>query len=537
MAEYTLTVLDTPSIQNYIFGSNRLQENIGASELVWRAAAFWPLEALQGKTRTNVADPSARDPAQRLNDLQIEQDGLDAEVLYVGGGNALILFAKAAQARNFVTKLHSRLLQETPGLNLAAAHIVVDWERDHLRDKVADVMQKLSEYKQSSSPHIPLLGQSVTAECRSTGLAATTTNAVHGKPPGEETYPISSSVAAKLDTVQDAEQRLWNLTSEDFQRTKYNFPRDFDDFGRTKGEMSYIAVVHADGNGMGAFFRQIAQSAKDSRSYIENMRSASVQVEQASQAALRRLVDALVGTVGYDDDGRLIVGDVIPLQGDCLPFRPLVFGGDDVTFVCDGRLGLSLAVRYLEFFEEETAKLNLSDLHACAGVAVVKAHYPFARAYQLSEKLAGNAKAYVREEQPEDFSALDWHFAASGLLGDIQDDIRPRQYTVPLNGRQGKLYMRPVRLKPYSTDWRTWPNYLSVLQTFKKQWSTRRNKALALREALREGPEAVQRFLTATGHELPVLDESRDALQKTGWFGDTCGYFDAIEALDFYVPL
>lgn len=537
MTEYTLTILDTPSIQNYIFGSNRLRENIGASELVWRATARWPLETLQGEERTNVADPSARDPAQRLNDLQIERDDLDAEVLYVGGGNALILFAKAAQARDFVTELHSRLLQETPGLNLAAAHIVVDWEHHHLRDKVAEVMQKLSRHKQSSPPHTPLLGQSVTAECRSTGLVATTTNAAHGKPPNEETYPISSSVAAKLETAEDAEQRLWNLTSEDFRRTKYNFPRDFDDFGRTKGEMSYIAVVHADGNGMGAFFRRIAQSAKDSRSYVTKMRTASMQVEQASQAALRRLVDALVGAVGYDDHGQLVVGDVVPLQGDYLPFRPLVFGGDDVTFVCDGRLGLSLGARYLELFEEETAKLDLDDLHACAGVAVVKAHYPFARAYQLSERLVGNAKAHVREGQPEDFSALDWHFAASGLLGDIQDDIRPRQYAVPSNGGQGKLYIRPVRLKPYSTDWRTWPNFLSVLRTFKTQWETRRNKALALREVLREGPEAVRRFLTATGQELPVLDKSKDALQKTGWFGDTCGYFDAIEALDFYVPL
>lgn len=537
MTEYTLTVLDTPSIQNYIFGSNRLRENIGASELVWRAMARWPLEVLQGGGRTNVADPSARDPAQRLNGLQIERDNLTAEVLYIGGGNALILFTEAARARRFVTELHRRTLQEAPGLNLAAAHVVVDWENDHLRCKVAEVMQKLYQHKQSSPPGIRLLGQSVTAACRSTGLAATTTNAAHGKPPGEETYPIASSVAGKLEAVEDAEERLWRLTSEGFRRTRYSFPRDFDKFGRTKGKMSYIAVVHADGNGMGAFFRQIVQSAEDSRSYVTKTRTASVQVEQASQAALRRLVDALVGAVGYDDHGQVVVGGVIPLQENYLPFRPLVFGGDDVTFVCDGRLGLSLATRYLELFEEETAKLDLGDLHACAGVAVVKAHYPFARAYQLSEGLAGNAKRYVREEQPEDFSALDWHFAASGLLGDIQDDIRPRQYTVPLNGKRGKLYMRPVRLKAYSTGWRTWPNFRSVLRTFKTQWKTRRNKALALREVLREGPEAVRRFLTATGEELPVLDESKIDFQETGWFGDTCGYFDAIEALDFYVPL
>ena len=34
MPTYTLTVIDTPGIQPYIFGSNRLLESIGASELV-----------------------------------------------------------------------------------------------------------------------------------------------------------------------------------------------------------------------------------------------------------------------------------------------------------------------------------------------------------------------------------------------------------------------------------------------------------------------------------------------------------------------
>lgn len=33
MATLTLTMLDTSGIQSYIFNSNRLQENIGASEV------------------------------------------------------------------------------------------------------------------------------------------------------------------------------------------------------------------------------------------------------------------------------------------------------------------------------------------------------------------------------------------------------------------------------------------------------------------------------------------------------------------------
>jgi len=46
MTEYILTAIDTTQIQGYIFGSNRLQENIGGSELVEMATRQWVYEAL-----------------------------------------------------------------------------------------------------------------------------------------------------------------------------------------------------------------------------------------------------------------------------------------------------------------------------------------------------------------------------------------------------------------------------------------------------------------------------------------------------------
>ena len=252
MPDYTLTVLDTPGIQPYIFGSNRLRENIGASELVRRATEQWPLETLRKMGKSNVANPTAVDPAQRLdNTLRIENGDLDAEVVYVGGGNTVALFREATQARTFVTTLSRKMLEEAPGLELAVAHVPVDWEHDLLYDKVKEAVQRLAQHKQAHQAQQPLWGLGVTAACRSTGLVATTTNAAHGKPEGEETYPISDAVAAKLEMVDQAQQRLRDIFAEDIQRANYDFPRDFDEFGRSKGEMSYIAVVHADGNGMG----------------------------------------------------------------------------------------------------------------------------------------------------------------------------------------------------------------------------------------------------------------------------------------------
>ena len=184
MQTYTLTVLDTPGIQRYIFGSNRLRENIGASELVRRASSTWPLEILHQGGDSNIHDPLKCDFD---DDQHIEDHHLTAEVIYVGGGNTVILFRERERAVQFSTTLSRKLLEEAPGLELAIAHVPVDWANDSLGEKVAEAMQRLAQNRRARRPSVPLLGLGVTAACQSTGLVATTTNAEHGKPAGEGT--------------------------------------------------------------------------------------------------------------------------------------------------------------------------------------------------------------------------------------------------------------------------------------------------------------------------------------------------------------
>ena len=46
MSIYTLVAVDVSGIQDYVFGSNKLQHIIGASELVHRATHDWVRDAL-----------------------------------------------------------------------------------------------------------------------------------------------------------------------------------------------------------------------------------------------------------------------------------------------------------------------------------------------------------------------------------------------------------------------------------------------------------------------------------------------------------
>src|SRR5690606_5681066 len=73
-----------------------------------------------------------------------------------------------------------------------------------------------------------------------------------------------------------------------------------------------------------------------------------------------------------------------------LPLRPILLGGDDLTFLCDGRVALALTEAALKAFEAEVP--SLGRVTACAGVAIVPAHAPFAQAYALAEALCRHAK-------------------------------------------------------------------------------------------------------------------------------------------------
>ncbi|NEP56070.1 MAG: hypothetical protein F6K31_03465 [Symploca sp. SIO2G7] len=545
MRNFTVTVLDTTGIQPYIFGSNRLRENIGASYLVSQATDNWARNALNTLKENINKEVYAFNAQHNQPEVKpyIEDGELAAELVYAGGGNTVLLFSQKQYAIQFTQILSKRILEEAPGINLVAVHQEFDWDNQSLYDVVQDLMKNdLDAKKRSRIPSAPLLGLSVTANCRSTQLVAVRMSKKF-EDEDDEPYLISREIQQKRQAVNSANHKLTNKFLSSETSDTYEFPRRIDYLGRSEGDFSYVAVVHADGNGMGKRFQKFGEG-KSNRDYITAMRQLSHSVNQAGINALQKVVDILIRSIKLEANGTRTVKGKFTIkeynEKYNLPFRPLVYGGDDVTFVCDGRLGLELAAIYLE----ELEKQPIADgriLNACAGICVVKTHYPFARAYQLSEDLCKGAKKFVKNEDQGDFSALDWHLAASGLSGSI-GEIRDREYQVPA----GNLAMRPIGLrKQQDSDWRTWEGFTKVVKHLNEdeEWKGRRNKVIALREVLRQGMNATQKFLKnyrIKDEQLPLFPESSGqslSLAQQGWLNGICGYFDAIEAMEFYISL
>jgi len=178
----------------------------------------------------------------------------------------------------------------------------------------------------------------------------------------------------------------------------------------------------------------------------------------------------------------------------------------------------------------------LGKMSACAGVAIVRSHYPFARAYELAERLCQHAKS-VRHQQQDGSCWLDWHIGVVRPTEPVQD-LRDRLYRA--NGLQ--LTCRPYRLGSGMNDSGTW-FWLSgaLLGTSGSGlrgpgWGRRRNKVKALASLLREGPSAVRTALHAwqTVDRQLVLPTGLDA---SGFNGDRTPLLDAIELVDVHLSL
>jgi hypothetical protein len=133
-----------------------------------------------------------------------------------------------------------------------------------------------------------------------------------------------------------------------------------------------------------------------------------------------------------------------------------------MTVVCDGHAALRFTYEFLTAFERATqsnettkmvanAALKTDRLAACAGVAVVKPHYPFSGAYDLAEKLIESAKQVKKivvnpndHKLPWPCSALDFHilYDASG------SDLKPIRRKLEFKDIKTRLYGRPYVVTP-----------------------------------------------------------------------------------------
>ena len=116
----------------------------------------------------------------------------------------------------------------------------------------------------------------------------------------------------------------------------------FEDLGQEE-KNNYFAIVHIDGNNMGLKFRTC--------STLSDRRKLSCEIKRKTEGAF---ADLLIKIIQMIKDNSF--GDAISLKSNNLPIRPLIIGGDDITFVCPATMAIMFTKTLMEFMINETPK-------------------------------------------------------------------------------------------------------------------------------------------------------------------------------------
>ena len=540
-----IVLFGAASRQKYIFQSNRLKENVGASHLVKCAFERDLVEAIEQKT------PYSVNPEVWNQYAKATWDGNDAnipgpqpvpgscekefvEVIYIGGGQAALLCGTRDIANKVVEVWSRRLLKKAPGFRVTVGYGEVDNTYPTLAKAYRRAVEDLILCEEALPFGATFHGLPPVRTCISTGFPASELS----REAEEENQWISRVAHRKREVSKDAVTDELKLILEESQE----FVIDFDQLGGSEGH-SYIAVVHADGDRMGKWLdKVINESEEDDEKFIHNLRAFSASVSYQSLRALKATLNSLKTELGC-------LKDVLSVDIEkFFPLRPIAYGGDDLTFVCDGHLGLSLAALYLQEFAK--GQIHVLDkwepVSACAGVAIVPTKFPFAQAYAFAEELCREAKNRRREQQEDQIFHkdmgcwLDFQIIQEGATKSI-DELRIAQYQ-SLEG--ATLHRRPYQVTPAGEhsfaiiEKFQWKDFVEILNEFQSEWP--RNRAKEFLRALIQGSEATHRFVNWTQSRKRELPPS--FAREKGWSGGDRSdretpYFDPLEALDFYVDV
>ena len=362
-----LAMYDVRGIQGYIFSTNRIKDIIGASELVENII----IDGLRVICRNNDWENEYYliDWENDRHDAFLVNENVQMQILFIGGGNAYVLFRHGEICELVNRALAKYVLENTYSLNLAVA--VVEKTENYSADYEA-INLKMREVKSVMPQTKPMGAFPFMAVDSYTG------------------YPLS---------VYDNSAKEYISTEARLKRKHLSRPEEavkiLDNMVTQKGDSSILAVVHMDGNSMGGRIKSIMEGKTTYSEAICAMRRISCNLKDEFAKCYQEMclkIDCISDRVKADAKGKL--------------YRKIIVAGDDITFICNAKVALyavkefmklvSNKVMYVEEGLSESENRKKYALSACAGIAFFKSHFPFSDAYEVAEACCGNAKRVAK---------------------------------------------------------------------------------------------------------------------------------------------
>lgn len=354
-------------IQDFIFQTNKLREIVGASELVKEICESLFEETVGGKYR----------------EYENEEGG--GSILHAAG-NIKYLFTSKEECEKVVRVFPKKVSDFAPGITISQAVVEMKGEFESFADAVNELENRLriQRNKPVRNLNVGLMG---IERSRQTGLPIVSKEDADGK-----LSEIDASTWAKLYEYDRRENQVRKRTTLELSKIAF----DIKDLKKEQvafeisdicDKNNWVAVVHADGNGLGSIVQKIGTDPLKFKTFSENL----------DKATTSAAVDAFESVKDKFKKDKFEGVEVIPI-------RPIVLGGDDLTIICRADIAVDYTKAFLDAFEKKTSELLRSEidevfegaekggLTACAGIAFIKSSYPFYYGYELAEDLCSAAK-------------------------------------------------------------------------------------------------------------------------------------------------
>ncbi len=348
-------------IQQFIFQTNKLKEIVGASELVEQICTS------KFRESTKV---------------------IDENVILNAAGNIRYIFNDEESCKEFVGTFPKIVMEFAPGITISQA--VIEFDEVLTIDLLDTLDQKLKI--QRNKVAMPLeIGFMGLERARRTGEVGFKFNE---KEKGNDNEVISESTVKKLEAFENAKGSGLYLKMLGNNKTEKDIPKEMSDI--TNQANAWLAIIHADGNGIGLLLDKLKKALSESHKDIQKgYRAFSKALDKATTTATQLAFNK-------------VVRDRLDSNIKFYPFRPVILGGDDITLIIRADFAIDFTNEFLKHFETETEtefKFLQRDfkitgfengITACAGIVYMKEAYPFHYGIDLAAQLCVKAKSFSK---------------------------------------------------------------------------------------------------------------------------------------------
>jgi len=513
-----LCLIETQGNQAYVFATNRERTARGASELLQVCTTSWIREAILGSKSGTLSLQGRKDWLNEdVNNPWLKGSSWDGvSVVVATSGRAVLISPNHGQLKDVISNVTERALREAPGLVVAGAIVEIDQnEKDCFGSAQRRAVRRIGENMSQLPSSYHRFAQLPPVElCSISGLPVQ-----HLVPQGLEEIAVSGLVESQMTWASLSTKRFQKLVNDESL---------VDNVDKLPTSKSWRAVVHADGNGVGKIFiglserlwNESADFATNLRQWVQGYRDFSLALEEATEKAFVAATEEVGAKHVF----------------------PILLGGDDITVELSADIARVFTETYLQEFETNSlsvlealerygdkSEAMPNRLTAAAGIAVVKAHFPFHIAYSIAVDLLENAKsAKLALDDDQTFaSTFDIHVAYDSSTFGLSD---ARSHKTSRDKRQ--LWGGPYVVGADSGKYRTSVQLNDLCQSVVTMGRSRQVQAIA--RALSISDAETQRVLAnaqATGENLSeltdlILDDSSSTSVKRSLLLDVIDILD-----------